>query len=289
MNGSITNIKQFATHDGPGIRTTVFFKGCPLKCVWCHNPEAIGFGPQVGFFEEKCVSCGACQEVCPQKALCGQASDKTLCVSCGLCESACASEALRYYGKAVTVEDVLEKVLTDRVFYETSGGGVTLSGGECLCQLEFCEALLQALKQEKIHTAVDTCGAVAQSALERVLPYTDLFLYDLKAIDEQTHIRCTGKDNRQILENLRFLDGRGANVVIRVPFVPGYNDGEMPKIRAFLGTLQHPYKVELLAYHNFAGSKYRALGMDNTQPSDLPTPEQLGQAEEELRIEKASL
>ena len=282
MNGIISSIKRFATHDGPGIRTTVFFKGCPLKCIWCHNPESIAFTPQVGFYEEKCALCGACEAVCPEGAARGQG---VACADCGLCESACDSEALRFYGRTVTVQQVLEDVRKDRLFYETSGGGVTLSGGECLCQPEFCAALLQALKQEKIHTAVDTCGYVSRSVLEQVLPHTDVFLYDIKAIDEQVHIRCTGKDNRQILENLRYLDSRGANIVIRVPFVPGYNEGEMPKIRAFLDTLTHVTKVELLPYHNLAGSKYDALGMENTLPEQLPTKEQIETAEKQLRIE----
>lgn len=282
MNGIISSIKRFATHDGPGIRTTVFFKGCPLKCIWCHNPESIAFTPQVGFYEEKCVGCGACEAVCPEGAARGQG---VACADCGLCEGVCDSEALRFYGRTVTVQQVLEDVRKDRLFYETSGGGVTLSGGECLCQPEFCAALLQALKQEKIHTAVDTCGYVSRSVLEQVLPHTDVFLYDIKAIDEQVHIRCTGKDNRQILENLRYLDSRGANIVIRVPFVPGYNEGEMPKIRAFLDTLTHVTKVELLPYHNLAGSKYRALAMENTLPAQLPTKEQIETAEKQLRIE----
>ena len=279
MTGMISSIKHFAAHDGPGIRTTVFFKGCPLKCVWCHNPESIAFAPQMGFYGEKCIDCGICQTVCPQNAFHGQAKNKDMCQTCNLCETACDSEALHFYGRPLTVEQVMEQVLKDRQFYETSGGGVTLSGGECLCQPEFCARLLQTLKKENIHTAVDTCGFVPRQALDLVLPYADVFLYDIKAIDEDVHIRCTGQSNRQILDNLRYLDKQGKQIWVRVPFVPGYNDREIPKIREFLDTLSNVTKAELLPYHNFAGSKYAALGMPNTLPDRLPTREEIQQAE----------
>ena len=216
MKATIFEIKRFAVHDGPGIRTTVFFKGCPLKCLWCHNPEGISFQTQTAFYDQKCLGCGICRDP-------------------SFTEENCPSGAKVRYGREVTVAELLSELLQDRDFYETSGGGVTLSGGECLCQADFCAAILEALKKEGIHTAVDTCGFVAKAAIEKVLPYTDIFLYDIKAFDEDVHIRCTGKSNKQILENLAYLDSLGKAVEIRIPYVPGHNADQMAKIATFLG------------------------------------------------------
>lgn len=259
MTGTIFEIKRFAVHDGPGIRTTVFFKGCPLKCRWCHNPEGISFGPQTAFYEHKCIGCGDCKKE-------------------GFTE--CLSDARVLYGKEVTVEALLPLLLEDRIFYETSGGGVTLSGGECLCQADFCQALLKALKDAGIHTAVDTCGFVCRESLDKVIPYTDIFLYDIKAIDEDVHIRCTGQSNGPILENLRYLDVLGKPLEIRIPFVPDYNHTQIPKIAEFLKPLNHIKAVKVLPYHNHAKAKYAALFMENTLPDTLPTQEQLQAAEQ---------
>lgn len=283
MKAVISDMKRFAVHDGPGVRTTVFFKGCPLNCVWCHNPESIGFSPETAFYANKCRGCMACAAVCPQGAhTCENGVhvfQKTLCVGCGKCEESCLWEALKFYGEEVTVESLLPRLLEDRDFYETSGGGVTLSGGECLCQADFCAALLKELKENGIHTAVDTCGFVPQTALEKVMPYTDLFLYDIKAIDEEVHIRCTGQSNRRILENLQYLDACGKAVEIRIPYVPHYNDTQPKKIAAFLKPLTHITAVKVLPYHNFAGSKYAALQRENTLPPILPTEEEMAAAE----------
>lgn len=282
MKCIISDIKHFAVHDGDGIRTTVFFKGCPLKCVWCHNPEGIGGKPQLAYYENKCIGCMECESACRYGAHSSDgfhSFDREKCVGCGSCESVCLGDALKFYGRAVTVEKLLPKLLSDRAFYENSGGGVTLSGGECLLQAEFCRELLKALKEQGIHTAVDTCGFVSPSALEQVIPYTDVFLYDLKAFDEDCHIRCTGQSNRLILENLQYLDALGKKSEIRIPFVPGYNDDQMEKLAGFIGTLRNVTKVKVLAYHNYAGSKYEALGMENTLPETLPTQEQLSAAQ----------
>ena len=204
MKGIISDIKRFAVHDGDGIRTTVFFKGCPLKCVWCHNPEGISFKPQLAYYENKCIDCGECVSVCPSNAHKltdeGHSFQRDLCIACGKCEEKCLGSALNFYGKEVTVDELLPTLLEDKGFYETSGGGVTLSGGECLCQADFCVKLLKALKKEGINTAVDTCGFVSQDALDKVLPYTDIFLYDIKAIEEDVHIKCTGQSNKQVLD-----------------------------------------------------------------------------------------
>lgn len=279
----ISDIKRFAVHDGDGIRTTVFLKGCPLKCVWCHNPEGISFKPQLAYFENKCIGCGECASVCPVGAQKvtenGHVFDRHLCVSCGKCEAVCLGEALKFHGKEMTVAELLPLLLEDKDFYETSGGGVTLSGGECLCQADFCAELLRALKEKGIHTAVDTCGFVSQSALDQVIPYTDVFLYDIKAFDEDVHRRCTGRSNKQILENLKYLDACGKSIEIRIPFVPNYNDDQLGKIADFLNSLKNITAVRVLPYHNYAGSKYAALDMTNTLPAMLPTSEQVQTAE----------
>lgn len=282
MEGVISDIKRFAVHDGDGIRTTVFLKGCPLKCVWCHNPEGIGFSPQLAYYPHKCIGCGECVAVCPNGAHsmeAGHVFDREKCAGCGACQAVCLGSALTFYGKTVTASELLPQLLEDRAFYENSGGGVTLSGGECLMQADFCAQLLEMLKANGIHTAVDTCGFVSRAALDKVIPHTDIFLYDLKAFDEDVHIRCTGQSNRIILENLRYLDSLGKKCEIRIPFVPGYNDDQMEKLGAFLAPLQNITRVRVLAYHNYAGSKYEALGMENTLPEHLPTQEQLQIAE----------
>jgi len=279
----IFSIKRLAVHDGPGIRTTVFFKGCPLKCLWCHNPEGIGPRPQLAYRRDKCVHCGECASLCPTGA--HQMENglhqfrRDLCIGCGKCAENCLGDALTFYGRKVTVEQLLPLILEDRDFYETSGGGVTLSGGECLIQGEFCLALLKRLKAEGIHTAVDTCGCVPRETLRQVLPYTDIFLYDIKAMDEDVHLRCTGRSNRLILDNLRFLDAMGCALEVRIPLVPGYNDNQMEKIAAFLKPLKQVRAVRVLPYHNYAESKYEALSMENTLPPTLPTPEQLRAAQ----------
>ena len=282
-NAKVIEIKRFAVHDGDGIRTTVFLKGCPLKCVWCHNPESIDFKPQLAFYKNKCTLCGECAKVCPTGAHIisgdGHILDREKCVSCGKCESACFNGALKLYGREMTTDELMPILLEDRDFYETSGGGVTLSGGECLMHPEFCEKLLKKLKAEGIHTAVDTCGYVTKEVLDKVIPYTDIFLYDFKAFDEDVHKKCTGKSNKIILENLKYLDECGKKIEIRIPFVPEYNKDQIEKISAFLKELKNITKVRILPYHNYAGSKYEALSMENTLPKTLPTDEEMRSAE----------
>ena len=284
----IFEIKRFAVHDGDGIRTTVFFKGCPLQCVWCHNPEGIGFQPQIAFYENKCVGCGECALVCDNGAHRMEDGihvfDREKCAACGKCAEACLGMALQLYGKEVTLQELLPLLMEDREFYENSGGGVTLSGGECLMQADFCAALLEKLKENGVHTAVDTCGFVSKSAIDKVLPFTDIFLYDMKAFDEDVHIRCTGHSNQRILENLKYIDSCGKKIEIRIPYVPGWNSDQIPKMAEFLKTLQNVTKVRVLPYHNYAGSKYEALEMENTLPVQLPTEEEIKAAEELMKI-----
>lgn len=282
MTATIFDIKRFAVHDGDGIRTTVFFKGCPLRCVWCHNPEGLTGMPQLAFYAHKCTNCGVCAANCPSGA--HKIADgvhrfeRTACRACGGCETLCINGALKLYGQTVTVEKLLPVLVQDKAFYDNSGGGVTLSGGECLLQAAFCGELLKALKQNGINTAVDTCGDVLHEAIDAVLAYTDVFLYDIKALDEKLHLRCIGRSNRQILENLHYLSDKKVPVEIRYPFVPGYNDGEAENIADFLTRFSNITKVRVLPYHNYAGSKYAALGFENTLPAKLPEEASLNTA-----------
>lgn len=270
----VCDIKRFAVHDGDGIRTTVFLKGCPLKCMWCHNPESISMKPQLAYYEHKCIGCGKCVGVCPNGAHNFENGQHTfnpkLCTGCGICEGVCHGNALKLYGKEFTVTKLLPLLLEDKDFYEKSGGGVTISGGECLLHSEFCAELLKELKKENIHTAIDTCGFVSREAIDMVLPYTDVFLYDIKAVDEAVHIRCTGQSNELILKNLRYIDDCGKSIEIRIPYVPEFNSDQKEKMIQFLKGFKNIRKVRILKYHNYAASKYKALSMKNTLPKVIP-------------------
>ena len=279
MTGEIFDIKHFAVHDGPGIRTTVFFKGCPLKCVWCHNPEGISTKRQLGFIEHKCVNCGNCSAVCPTDAHSMKNGihvlDRSKCILCGKCTSECRANALLIYGKVTDANSLIKELVEDADFYRSSNGGVTLSGGECLIQADFCAELLRELKIRKIHTAVDTCGCVSRQAFDRVIEYTDLFLYDIKAIDEDVHIKCTGYSNKIILENLKYIDSKNKKTEIRYPYVPNYNSGQAKKIAEFARSLKNIVKISVLPYHNYAASKYKSLSLKNTLPTTLPSDKEL--------------
>ncbi|NLF31571.1 MAG: glycyl-radical enzyme activating protein [Planctomycetes bacterium] len=272
---SLFEARRFAVHDGPGVRTVLFFKGCPLRCRWCHNPEGMDTRPQVAYHSHKCLHCGQCAAACPQGAhvLAGgrHVFDRRACVACGACEEACLGRALKLLGRPSTVEQARALILADRDFYR-DGGGATLSGGEPLLHATFCAELLRRLKADGIHCAVDTCGAVGWECFEEVLPWTDLVLYDLKGVDEERHRRQTGRSNRLILENLDRLTGRKVPVEIRVPVVPGFNDdpGSIDAIGAVLRGRANVTAVRLLPYHR-ARSKYDAIGLADTTP-DVPTP-----------------
>jgi len=289
MTGTVFEIKRFAVHDGDGIRTTVFLKGCPLKCVWCHNPEGISHKPELAYYAHKCIGCGACTTICPNGAHSIKDGihtfDRSLCTACGKCAEACLGAALTLYGKEMTVDEVLEILLEDRDFYESSDGGITLSGGECLVQADFCAEILRRCKEEGIHTAVDTCGFVSRTALDKVLPYTDVFLYDIKAFDTEVHARCTGQPNQKILENLVYIDQAGKDIEIRIPYVPDYNDNEIEKIGSFLQKIEHLLKVRVLPYHSYAASKYAALDMENTLPERIPEEKELTDAKAKLALD----
>ena len=283
MKATIFEVKRFAVHDGDGIRTTVFFKGCPLKCMWCHNPEGIGFQKQLSYYAHKCIGCMACAEACPNGVHTFEGGvhkvDWEKCKACGKCEEVCFGQALKLYGTEMSVDELLPLLLEDKPFYDHSNGGVTLSGGECLVQADFCAELLKELKENGIHTAVDTCGFVSREAIDKVMPYTDIFLYDLKAMAEDVHIRCTGHSNRLILENLKYIDGCQKAIEVRIPYVPEYNSDQMEKMAEFLKGLKNLIKVRVLPYHDYAGSKYDSLGMENTLPNRIPDKEEIRKAE----------
>lgn len=287
QTASILEIKRFAVHDGDGIRTTVFFKGCPLHCTWCHNPEGLSFRPQISYNETKCIGCGECLHVCESGAHGIEAGShifhRDRCIACGECEKVCLGNAIKYYGKEVTVRELLPILLADREFFENSGGGVTLSGGECLCQAEFCAELLKALKENGIHTAVDTCGFVSREAIDLVMPYTNIFLFDIKAADNEVHRKYTGQSNVRILDNLHYIDDSGKDLEIRIPYVPECNAGEMEGIKHILADLKNVRRIRVLPYHNYAGSKYSSLGMTNNLPCILPKSEEIAGIEQELR------
>lgn len=276
MTGKIFDIKKFAVHDGDGIRTTVFFKGCPLKCVWCHNPEGISFKGELQYVKSKCINCGECVEACEYGAHTidelTHKFNRTRCVACGKCAERCLGEALIYCGREMTADEVVKVVLEDREFYISSGGGVTLSGGECLCQADFCAELLKKLKEYEINCNVDTCGYVDRTAIDKVAPYTDVFLYDIKHIDSKMHQKYTGVPNEKIIENLKYINSLGKKIEVRIPLIPGINDDAetINKIGRLLSGIDMLVKVRVLPYNNLAGSKYKILGIENTMPKENP-------------------
>jgi pyruvate formate lyase activating enzyme len=275
--GLIFDIKKLAVHDGPGIRTTVFFKGCPLHCWWCHNPEAIHPDPDLVRFEVKCIGCGECFAVCPQhvhEALPDgtRAYHQEKCLLCGKCVDVCYAEALVMEGRKVSVAELMAELRKDIPFYENSGGGITLSGGEPLFQHTFVLSLLKQCKAEGLHTVLDTSGHAPWAVLSEILPYVDLVLYDIKHIDDTKHKAHTGASNRLALENLKKLDQYGVPVEIRMPIIPDINDAEDDILRAarFLSGIKGIKRVQLLPYHKLGESKYPRLGKDYKLPDMEP-------------------
>jgi pyruvate formate lyase activating enzyme len=290
LTGTILNIMRFAVHDGPGIRTTVFLKGCPLHCKWCHNPEALSSGTDLVYREERCLHCGDCLAVCPHGAITevggAISTDPDRCARCGTCLEVCHAEARELLGRPMAVSDVMTEIERDVPFFDESGGGVTFSGGEPLLQHEFLVELLEACRARRIHTAVDTTGFTSPAILKRVAAVTDLFLYDLKSLDDRQHRELTGVSNEQILANLRALSADGKRVVVRMPVIPGMNDqpANVRDTGEFVAGLPHVPEVQLLPYHRTALDKYRRLGMRCPLPDTTPaSPDTLRQIAEQLR------
>jgi pyruvate formate lyase activating enzyme len=274
VKARIVSVKRFEIHDGEGIRTTLFLKGCPLKCLWCHNPEAISPNPQLSYLKNKCINCGECISLCGAHILTDTGKhlyNRDMCVYCGRCESVCLGNALTFYGKNVTPREILPQLLDDRMFYEASNGGVTISGGEPLMQADFCSELLSLLKLEGINTAIDTCGYAPQKEIDKVIEYTDSFLYDVKFFDEKKHIKYTGQSNSIILDNLKYIDSFKKSIEIRIPFIPTINEDQIEPIGKFLSSLKHIKKIIVLPIHNFSSIKYEALEMYDTL-STIPVP-----------------
>jgi pyruvate formate lyase activating enzyme len=277
--GIVFDIMHFSTHDGPGIRTTVFLKGCPLHCAWCHNPESQARGLELMLRPNLCIACEECIEACAEGAITIRdgviVTDRAKCNLCGKCVEVCNAEARALVGREMTVAEVMAEVQKDAIFYDESRGGVTFSGGEALMQPEFLLELLQACKEKGFHTAVDTCGFANWKVIERVRPFVDLFLYDLKTLDDEAHRRYTGVSNRPILANLKRLVDLGQPLILRMPLIPGVNDNPeaIREVGQFAASLPHLARLDILPYHQAGVEKYNRLDKvyhlaETTPPSD---------------------
>lgn len=278
--GKIFNIMKYSIHDGPGIRTTVFFKGCPLNCQWCHNPESQGFGQELMYLQDRCVGCGHCLEICPNGAVV-ISSEKNLmflrekCKACGECSKVCHAGARELVAKTMSVEEVMTEIEKDLIFYDESGGGVTFSGGEAIMQPEFLLEILKSCRKKEIHTALETCGFVNRDSLQTISNYVDLFLYDLKLMDSRKHQDRTGVPNELILTNLRWLAEHHPKVIVRVAIIPGINDDDdnLNKLGEFVASLKCVTEIHCLPYHKAGVEKYLRLGLEYHLP-DLESPDQ---------------
>ncbi len=293
-SGTIFDIKRFAIHDGPGVRTTVFFKGCPLGCLVCHNPEGQSRDKDVLLKSDRCTLCGDCLEICKLHAISPNSEavqiDRAVCDLCGTCAERCLPGAIELAGRDVTVDEVLEEVERDTVYYDESGGGVTFSGGEPLFQPEFLTALLRECRRREIATVVDTSGYGPDGVLSAICDMVGLFLYDLKLMDSRRHEAFTGVANESILKNLRWLSGQGARVMIRFPLLPGVNDDE-PNIGAmgkFVSSLPTAHTIDILPYHRIGIDKYTRLGRTYRLP-EVAAPTEGGLAAAVSALESVGL
>ncbi len=287
LTAPVFNVQTYSIHDGPGIRVTVFVKGCPLRCRWCANPESNLARPQLMTYAAKCTACGRCVAACPQKAVsigtlhdkpCA-ITDRELCVECGACVDVCPCEAREIVGREKTVREVLEQVLKDKLFIDASGGGMTVSGGECLAHPDFTEALLYAAKEQGLHTAIESSSFASEAVFDQVLRYVDLALLDIKHMDSDIHRELTGVPNEQILSNIRHaVHDLKKNVTVRVPTIPGYNDSE-ENIRATARFVKEELGpdvgIHLLPYHRLGESKNESLGKVMDLSVSVPSDEHM--------------
>jgi pyruvate formate lyase activating enzyme len=268
----IFDIQRYSLHDGPGIRTTVFLKGCPLRCMWCHNPESISNERELAFFEDRCTQCGTCVGVCPNQVHTIEEDqhliDRSHCHFCGRCTEACLSNALEITGREMTVEEVLQTVLKDVSYYNTSEGGVTLSGGEPMQQFDFTLEFLGAAKAAGLHTCLDTSGLALMEHFEAVIPHVDLFLFDYKATSPAKHLQWTKGSNEQIIQNFEYIYEQGGRIDLRCPLVPGLNDGRdhLDRLKEIKKKYPGLHNISILPYHNTGRSKYSRYGIENALP-----------------------
>lgn len=290
MKGSIFNIQRFSVNDGPGIRTTVFFKGCPLDCAWCHNPESKSSAQEMSFDAKRCADCGRCAAVCPQQCHAFENHRHTFhrerCEQCGACAQACIRGALERVGRTVEAEDVVREVLRDEVFFEASGGGMTVSGGEPMAQPEFLASLIRLAKVRGLNTAIETSGFAAWKHFESILADVDFFLFDVKETNAQRHFEFVRAPLKPIQENLRRLDNSGAAIILRCPLIPNYNvrDDHFEGIAEIANSLKNVLRVELEPYHPLGASKARNIGREYRVESEVfPSHEMSQQWLEQLR------
>lgn len=282
MKTIITNIQGYSIHDGPGIRTVVFLKGCPLRCKWCANPEGISPGIQIGFISNLCTKCHRCFSVCPENALTDNGAqhriDDSRCTACGKCVEACDYKALVRYGAEMSLPEVFDEVYRDKMFYDTSGGGVTVSGGEPLLQAPFVRALFELCKDAGITTCVETSGYVPAQNLLAVLPLTDYILFDIKHMDPEVHRQFTGQSNDIVLKNAALAFEKGADIIFRIPLIPSVNDDDtnIAATAEFVKSLSEKPRIQLMPYHRLGDSKYKALNLQNCMhDKQVMTPEQI--------------
>lgn len=265
--GRIFSIERYAVHDGPGIRTLLFLKGCPLRCLWCFNPESQSFSPEIVYYSNKCINCNTCVSTCPEKAIETDSRGRKIvdsgrCNNCGICTESCPTGALKLYGERATVKNVLEEIKKDILFYQNSGGGVTLSGGEPMAQVNFTKAILEECQKAGIHTAIETCGYQDWKNFQKVLEFVDLVLYDIKHMDSIKHREFTGFSNELILSNAVKISLHDIPMIIRVPIVPGYNDSKenIEATAKFTSKLRAVQEIDLLPYKSLGETKYDTLG-----------------------------
>lgn len=274
MDNLVTNIQGYSIHDGPGIRTVVFLKGCGLACQWCSNPECISPHPEVGFIKTLCTKCGKCADICPEGALIYTEGnfpviDRQRCTGCGICSSVCDYKAIVLYGNEMSSDEVFEVISADKMFYETSGGGITVSGGEALLKPQFVYEIFEKCRQSGIRTCIETSGYVAESALRRILPYADYILYDLKHLNSEKHQQYTGKPNDLILSNAKIVAESGVEMLFRMPLIPGINDDikNIEETACFIKALGNRVaRIQLMPYHRLGKGKYESLD----KPYPLP-------------------